>query len=154
MAKKIKINKVLGHKRWIEMEVEEGSAEHEAIIVWNRSMNYMINQDRKELKRQNERKEREISADYLYEESGFELPDTETLSPIEMYERGQLKEEIFKAMEQLSEIQRAVVYRVIWENKSLNAIAKEDGKNPSTVRETYISALGKLRVLLKEFQNF
>lgn len=52
---KIKIKKVLGHKRWDEVEVVEGSAEHKAIIVWNRAMNYTINQDRKELQKQNER---------------------------------------------------------------------------------------------------
>lgn len=156
MAKneKIKINRVLGHKKWIEVEVEENSAEHKAVLAWNKAMNYTVNQDRKELKRQNEREEKEVSADYLYEESGYEIPDNDSLNPMKVYERKQLQEEIAKAMSQLSEIQRTVVYRVIWENKSLNAIAKEDGKNPSTIREAYISALDKLRAWLKNYQDF
>lgn len=152
--KKIIVKKVLGHKKWIEVEVIEGSEEHKDIIIWNRAMNYTIHQDRKELKRQNEREEMELSSDELYEETGYEIPDNDSLSPTEYCEQELLKEAISFAMNQLPEIQRNVVYRVIWEHKSLNAIAKEDGKNPSTVKEAYKSALEKLRPLLKNFENF
>ena len=114
---KIKIKKILGHKRWNEIEVEEGSVEHKEIIAWNKAMNYTINQDRKEVRKQNKCAETEISSDALYDESGYEIPDVDSLSPSEFYMVNARNEELRKAIEQLTPRQQEMVRLVFWEDE-------------------------------------
>lgn len=147
---KIIIKKVLGHKRWIEVEVVEGSAEHKAIIVWNRAMNYTINQDRKELKKQNEREEMEISSDALYEESGYEIPDTDSLSPSEYYMRQALYAEVREAVEQLKVRQKEMVIMRFYQDKTQAEIARELHITEVAVSITLERAYKNLRKLLEK----
>ena len=148
--KKIKIKKVLGHKRWDEVEVVEGSAEHKAIIVWNRAMNYTINQDRKELKKQNEREEMEISSDALYEESGYEIPDTDSLSPSEHYMRQALYAEVREAVAQLKRRQKELIIMHYFQNISQAEIARQLHITEGTVSYTLERAYNNLRKILEK----
>lgn len=147
---KIIIKKVLGHKKWIEVEVVEGSAEHKAIIVWNRAMNYTINQDRKELKKQNEREEMEISSDALYEESGYEIPDTDSLSPSEYYMRQALYAEVREAVAQLKKRQKELVIMHYFQDMSQVEIASRLHITEGTVSLTLERAYNNLRKILKK----
>lgn len=73
--KTIKVNKIVGYKRWVAVEVVEGSEEHKELIRWNRAMNYVNKQDKKEMEVQNAIAENEISAEQMNEETGFEFVD-------------------------------------------------------------------------------
>lgn len=151
---KIKIKKILGHKRWIEVEVEEGSAEHKAIIVWNRAMNYTINQDRKELKKQNEREETEISSDALYEKSGYEIPDVDSLSPSEFYMLNARNEELRKAIEQLTPRQQEMVRLIFWEGKTQIELCAIYHIKEQAVSNAMQRIYGALRKILEKNKNF
>lgn len=151
---KIKIKKILGHKRWNEIEVEEGSVEHQEIIVWNKAMNYTINQDRKEVRKQNERAETEISSDALYDESGYEIPDVDSLSPSEFYMVNARNEELRKAIEQLTPRQQEMVRLVFWEGKTQHELCDIYHIKEQAVSNAMQRIYSALRKILEKDKNF
>lgn len=58
---KITVNKIIGYKKWIAVEVIEGSDEHQEILRWNKAMHIIQWQDKKEMDKQSEIAENEIS---------------------------------------------------------------------------------------------
>ena len=113
-------------------------------------MNYTINQDRKELKKQNEREEMEISSDALYEESGYEIPDTDSLSPSEHYMRQALYAEVREAVEQLKARQKEMVIMRFYQDKTQAEIARELHITEVAVSITLERAYKNLRKLLEK----
>lgn len=149
----IKIRKITGYKRWITVDVIEGSDEHKQIIRSNQIMNYQNNQDRKEFKRQSEAEENEVSADQLFDEEGFEFVDT-GLTP-EKYALEQFKNnKLWKAVQSLPQNQREIVILKFYRNLSLHNIAKIKGTSHSNIAKSLQSALEKLRNMLDEKDFF
>ena len=106
---KITVNKVIGYKKWIPVEVIEGSDEHQEILRWNRAKNFQYKQDRKEMKRQNEIAENEISYEQKQEETGFDFVDEDEPSPEEWYIQEEIKKALWEAVMELPEHQREIV---------------------------------------------
>ncbi len=155
--KKIIVNKIIGYKRWIPIEVIEGSDKHMELIRWNRAVNFQNKQDKKEMEAQNERAENEISIEKLQEESQFELVDEDEPSPEEWYIQTERNNEIWNALEELPENQREIIFLFFYQGYSLRDIARYKGKNSFTIRKSFHSALEKLRKnekLKKFFENF
>lgn len=154
---KITVNKIIGYKKWIPVEVIEGSDEHQELLRWNRAMNYVNKQDRKEMDKQNEIAENEISYEQKQEETGFELVDEDEPSPEEWYIRNELKRILDDAISELPENQREIVILHFYHGISLREIAKSKGKRLFTVQKSCQSALDKLRekpILKNFFKNF
>ena len=147
--KTIKVNKVIAHKRWVAVEVVEGSDEHKELLQWNKAMNYIINQDRKELELQNEREQMEISTEYLFEESGFELPDISTFSPDEECARQELRIKVGQAVSELKDRQKEIVIMHFYDGKSKAEIARALNVAESTVSITLERALKNLKKKLE-----
>lgn len=59
-------------------------------------------------------------------------------------------EEIMKAINKLTYLQRETIIKYFYQEESLRQIARERGVNEKTVRECYHSAIKKLGVLLKD----
>lgn len=154
---KITVNKVVGYKKWMPVEVIEGSDEHLEILRWNRAKNFQLKQDRKEMRRQNEIAENEVSYEQRQEETGFEIIDEDEPSPEEWYIRNELKRILDDAISELPENQREIVILHFYHGISLREIAKSKGKRLFTVQKSCQSALDKLREnpILKNFlRNF
>lgn len=74
-----------------------------------------LNRDFERIDRQNRRiAAKTDSLERMYEETGYEVID-DGASPEEQYEQKELKNTIAKAMEELTEKQKIVVYKTFWE---------------------------------------
>ena len=94
----------------VEVETEEQARQIEE-----------LNRDFERIDRQNRRiAEKTDSLDQMYEETGYEVID-DGASPEEQYEQNELKNTIAKAMEELTEKQKIVVYKTFWEQKLIPA---------------------------------
>ena len=155
--KTIKVNKIIGYKRWVAVEVVDGSEEHKELIRWNRAMNYVNKQDKKEIEAQNAIAENEISAEQMNDETGFEFVDIDEPSPEEWYVQNEIKNILAEAISALPENQREIILLHFYQGISLREIAKEKGKRLFTIQKSYQSALDKLRensILKNFFKNF
>ena len=94
------------------------------------------------------------SLDEMYEETGFE-PADDTPSPEEQFFENErkkaIKQLVSKAMQELTEKQRIVVYKTFWEEKTLRQVALELGIDNKTVYEILEAAKGKMKKFLKFF---
>lgn len=147
---KITVNKVIGYKKWIPVEVIEGSDEHQEILRWNRAKNFQYKQDRKEMKRQNEIAENEISYEQKQEETGFDFVDEDEPSPEEWYIQNEENKVIWEAVQSLPDNQREIVVLFFYRGLSLREISRALGKRLYTVQKSYQSALDKLKIILEE----
>lgn len=130
--------------RYQVTKVEVESAEQEQKIK-------ELNRDFERIDRQNRRiAAKTDSLDRMYEETGYEVIDYGA-SPEEQYEQKELKNTIAKAMEELTEKQKIVVYKTFWEQKTLREIGKEMGIDNKTVHENLEAAKKKLKKILKNF---
>ena len=110
-----------------------------------------FNRDFERIDRQNRRIAAKTDPlDRMYEETGYEVID-DGASPEEQYEQKELKNTIAKAMEELTEKQKIVVYKTFWEQKTLREIGKELGVSYVTVFEILETAKKKLKKVLKNF---
>lgn len=110
-----------------------------------------FNRDFERIDRQNRRiAAKTDSLERMYEETGYEVID-DGASPEEQYEQKELKNTIAKAMEELTEKQKIVVYKTFWEQKTLREIGKEMGVDNKTVHENLEAAKKKLKNILKNF---
>lgn len=110
-----------------------------------------FNRDFERIDRQNRRiAAKTDSLDRMYEETGYEVID-DGASPEEQYEQKELKNTIAKAMEELTEKQKIVVYKTFWEQKTLREIGEEMGIDNKTVHENLEAAKKKLKKILKNF---
>ena len=95
-------------------------------------------------------RERYASLDEMYEESGFE-PADDSPTPEEQFLENEkneaIKKLVAKAMEELTEKQKIVVYKTFWEQKTLREIGKELGIS-------YVTAFGILETAKKKLKNF
>ena len=106
-----------------------------------------FNRDFERIDRQNRRiAAKTDSLERMYEETGYEVID-DGASPEEQYEQKELKNTIAKAMEELTEKQKIVVYKTFWEQKTLREIGKELGIS-------YVTAFGILETAKKKLKNF
>ena len=62
-------------------------------------------------------------------------------------------EEIMKAINKLTYLQRETIIKYFYQEESLRQIARERGVNKKTVRECYHSAIKKLGALLKDLYS-
>ena len=94
------------------------------------------------------------SLDEMYEETGFE-PADDTPSPEEQFFENErkkaIKQLVSKAMQELTEKQRIVVYKTFWEEKTLRQVGLELGIDNKTVYEILEAAKGKMKKFLKFF---
>ena len=151
---KITVNKIIGYKKWIPVEVIEGSDEHQELLRWNRAMNYVNKQDRKEMDKQNEIAENEISYEQKQEETGFELVDEDEPSPEEWFIQNEIKKVLWESVMDLPEHQRDIVILHFYKGCSAREIAKIKGINHSSVCKSIKSAVDKLREALREKNIF
>ena len=139
---KKKVSYKLEQTKSIIVEVE--TAEHEQKIK-------ELNRDFERIDRQNRRiAAKTDSLERMYEETRYEVID-DGASPEEQYEQKELKNTIAKAMEELTEKQKIVVYKTFWEEKTLREIGKEMGIDNKTVHENLEAAKKKLKNILKNF---
>ena len=94
------------------------------------------------------------SLDEMYEETGFE-PADDTPSPEEQFFENErkkaIKQLVSKAMQELTEKQRIVVYKTFWEEKTLRQVGLELGIDNKTVYEILEAAKEKMKKFLKFF---
>ena len=110
-----------------------------------------LNRDFERIDRQNRRiAAKTDSLDRMYEETGYEVID-DGASPEEQYEQKELKNTIAKAMEELTEKQKIVVYKTFWEQKTLREISRELNVHHSSIEEIYSAAMKKLKKFLSNF---
>ena len=110
-----------------------------------------FNRDFERIDRQNRRiAAKTDSLDRMYEEPGYEVID-DGASPEEQYEQKELKNTIAKAMEELTEKQKIVVYKTFWEQKTLREISRELNVHHSSIEEIYSAAMKKLKKFLSNF---
>ncbi len=151
--KRITVNKIIGYKRWMPVEVIEGSDEHKELIRWNRAMNFRNKQDRKEMEVLNEKAQYEISADQLADEKGVELVDVDEPSPEEWYIQNEINDILWDAVQELPENQREIIILHFYQGYSLRDISRRQGKRLFAVQKSFQSALDKLRThpILKNY---
>ena len=152
--KTIKVNKIIGYKRWIAVEVVEGSEEHKELIRWNRAMNYVNKQDKKEMEVQNAIAENEISAEQMNEETGFEFVDVDEPSPEEWCIKMLRHEELMKAITQLTPRQQEIVHLVFWEGKSLIELSKIYDCSKPAITQAVNRITDSLRKILEKTNLF
>ena len=110
-----------------------------------------LNRDFERIDRQNRRIAAKMdSLERMYEETGYEVID-DGASPEEQYEQKELKNTIAKAMEELTEKQKTVVYKTFWEQKTLREISRELNVHHSSIEEIYSAAMKKLKKFLSNF---
>lgn len=110
-----------------------------------------LNRDFERIDRQNRRiAAKTDSLERMYEETGYEVID-DGASPEEQYEQKELKNTIAKAMEELTEKQKTVVYKTFWEQKTLREISRELNAHHSSIEEIYSAAMKKLKKFLSNF---
>ena len=130
--------------RYQVTKVEVETAEQEQAVK-------MLNRDTDRFaKAEDTYRERYASLDEMYEESGFE-PADDSLTPEEQFLENEkneaIKRLVAKAMEELTEKQKIVVYKTFWEEKTLREIGKELGIS-------YVTAFGILETAKKKLKNF
>ena len=130
--------------RYQVTKVEVETAEQEQAIK-------MLNRDTDRFaKSEDTYRERYVSLDEMYEESGFE-PADDSPTPEEQFLENEkneaIKRLVAKAMEELTEKQKIVVYKTFWEQKTLREIGKELGIS-------YVTAFGILETAKKKLKNF
>ena len=152
--KTIKVNKIVGYKRWIAVEVVEGSEEHKELIRWNRAMNYVNKQDKKEMEVQNAIAENEISAEQMNEETGFEFVDVDEPSPEEWCIKMLRHEELMKAITQLTPRQQEIVHLVFWEGKGLIELSKIYDCSKPAITQAVNRITDSLRKILEKTNLF
>ena len=150
----IKIKKIIGKKRWVEIEVEKGSAEHKEIVQWNKAMHYQQWQDKKEIERQNEIAANEISAEQMNEETGFELVDVDEPSPEDWYISKIEAEELRKAIQQLTPRQQQMLYLVYWQGKTQRDLCEIFGIKEQAVCDAMRHIYASLKKILEKNQFF
>ena len=150
----IKIKRIIGKKRWVEIEVEKGSAEHKEIVQWNKAMHYQQWQDKKELERQNEIAENEISAEQMNEETGFELVDVDEPSPEDWYISKIEAEELRKAIQQLTPRQQQMLYLVYWQGKTQRDLCEIFDIKEQAVCDAMRRIYASLKKILEKNQFF
>ena len=112
-----------------------------------------FNRDFERIDRQNRRiRARTDSIEQLSGNVGFELVDNGA-SPEELYEQKELTETVAKAVGNLTKKQKAVIYKVFWEDKSLREIAREMKVHHSSVEEVYSAGLKKMKKFLFFLKN-
>ena len=110
-----------------------------------------LNRDFERIDRQNRRiAAKTDSLERMYEETGYEVID-DGASLEEQYEQKELKNTIAKAMEELTEKQKIVVYKTFWEQKTLREISRELNVHHSSIEEIYSAAMKKLKKFLSNF---
>lgn len=128
----------------VEVETEEQAQQIEEL---NRDFERTDRQDRRI-------KAKTDSLDQMYEETGYE-PVDDGESPEEHYiereRNAELKKKIAKAMEELTEKQKIVVYKTFWEEKTLREISRELNVHHSSIEEIYMAAIKKLKKFLTNF---
>ena len=96
------------------------------------------------------------SLDEMYEETGFE-PADDTPSPEEQFFENErekaIKQLVSKAMQELTEKQRIVVYKTFWGEKTLRQVGLELGIDNKTVYEILEAAKEKMKKFLKFFEK-
>ena len=152
--KTIRVNKIIGYKRWIAVEVIEGSEEHKELIRWNRAMNYVNKQDKKEMEAQNAIAENEISAEQMNEETGFEFVDVDEPSPEEWCIKKLRSEELMKAILQLTPRQQEIVHLVFWEGKSQIELSKIYDCSKPAITQAVNRIMESLRKILEKTNLF
>ena len=130
--------------RYQVTKVEVKTAEQEQAVK-------MLNRDTDRFaKSEDTYRERYASLDEMYEESGFE-PADHSPTPEEQFLENEkneaIKRLVAKAMEELTEKQKIVVYKTFWEQKTLPEIGKELGIS-------YVTAFGILETAKKKLKNF
>ncbi len=130
--------------RYQVTKVEVETAEQEQAVK-------MLNRDTDRFaKSEDTYRERYASLDEMYEESGFE-PADDSPTPEEQFLENEkneaIKRLVAKAMEELTEKQKIVVYKTFWEEKTLREIGKELGIS-------YVTAFGILETAKKKLKNF
>ena len=99
-------------------------------------------------------RERYASLDEMYEESGFEPADDSPTPEEQFFENEKneaIKRLVAKAMEELTEKQKIVVYKTFWEEKTLREISRELNAHHSSIEEIYSAAMKKLKKFLANF---
>lgn len=152
--KTIKVNKIIGYKRWVAVEVVEGSEEHKELIRWNRAMNYVNKQNKKEMEVRNAIAENEISAEQMNEETGFEFVDVDEPSPEEWCIKMLRHEELMKAIAQLTPRQQEIVHLVFWEGKSLIELSKIYDCSKPAITQAVNRITDSLRKILEKTNLF
>ena len=107
-------------------------------------------QDKKEMDKQSEIAENEISYEQKQEETGFELVDEDEPSPEEWYIQNEENRVIWEAVQTLPENQRIIVVLFFYRGYSFREIARMLGKRLYTIQKSYQSALDKLKPILEE----
>ena len=151
---KITVNKVIGYKKWIPMEVIEGSDEHLEILRWNRAKNFQLKQDRKEMRRQNEIAENEVSYEQRQEETGFEIIDEDEPSPEEWYISKVKAEELRKAIKLLTPRQQEMLRLVYWEGKTQDELCEIFGVKKQAISNAMVRIYASLKKILEKNELF
>ena len=151
---KITVNKIIGYKKWIAVEVIEGSDEHQEILRWNKAMHIIQWQDKKEMDKQSEIAENEISYEQKQEETGFELVDEDEPSPEEWCIKMLRHEELMKAITQLTPRQQEIVHLVFWEGKSLIELSKIYDCSKPAITQAVNRITDSLRKILEKTNLF
>lgn len=130
--------------RYQVTKVEVETAEQEQAVK-------MLNRDTDRFaKSEDTYRERYASLDEMYEESGFE-PADDSPTPEEQFLENEknkaIKRLVAKAMEELTEKQKIVVYKTFWEEKTLREIGEELGIS-------YVTAFGILETAKKKLKKF
>lgn len=128
--------------RYQVTKVEVETAEQEQAVK-------MLNRDTDRFaKSEDTYRERYASLDEMYEESGFE-PADDSPTPEEQFLENEkneaIKRLVAKAMEELTEKQKIVVYKTFWEQKTLREISRELNAHHSSIEEIYSAAMKKLK---------
>lgn len=114
-----------------------------------------LNRDFERIDRQNRRiAAKTDSLERMYEETGYEVID-DGASPEEQFLENEkneaIKRLVAKAMEELTEKQKIVVYKTFWEQKTLREISRELNVHHSSIEEIYSAAMKKLKKFLSNF---
>ena len=134
--------------RYQVTKVEVETAEQEqAVKMLNREMDRFT-------KSEDTYYEKCSSLDEMYEETGYE-PADDNPPPEEQFLENEkneaIKRLVAKAMEELTEKQKIVVYKTFWEQKTLREISRELNAHHSSIEEIYSAAMKKLKKILANF---
>ncbi len=92
-----------------------------------------------------------LIVDDVATKAGKFAPVASSPDPEEIVMRDELKEQVMKALETLTEKQRLVIQLYYWENMTVTEIAKVLGLTPARVSQIHSQAMVKIRKYLKEF---
>lgn len=151
---KITINKIIGYKKWIPVEVIEGSDEHQELLRWNKAMHIIQWQDKKEMDKQSEIADNEISYEQKQEETGFELVDEDEPSPEEWYISKVKAEELRKAIKLLTPRQQEMLRLVYWECKTQDELCEIYGVKKQAISNAMVRIYASLKKILEKNELF